>query len=177
MRNRIISLLMVIVMIFTFSCSSKNSISATKENDSEKNSIFKAMDLNGKEWLSEDLFKNNKLTLVNFWGTTCPPCIQEMPELEKLSKDIKEIGGGILGIITDGSEYAADANEIINMTGVTYPNIFLNSEIYKIFRIQVTPTTYFIDSKGNVVGNPIYGARNAENYLQEFNDHLSLLIK
>ena len=137
--------------------------------------IFKAKDLDGKDFTSEDLFRNNKLTLVNFWGTTCPPCIYEMPELEKLNKDLKEKECGVIGIITDGDIYPDDAKELIKSTGVTYPNVCLNQEIYNLLPIQVTPTTFFIDSEGNVIGEPVYGARNAEMYMGEIENHLKLL--
>ena len=175
MKKRTVGVLMALALMFTFSCGSSNTVGITKENNFEEKDMFSTVDLNGKEWTSEELFKNNKLTLVNFWGTTCPPCIKEMPELEKLSKVLEEKGCGVLGIITDGSEYGSEAQEIINMTGVTFPNVFFNEEIYKLFHIQVTPTTYFIDNNGKVVGSPIYGARNTDMYLQEFNEHLDLI--
>ena len=193
MKNMIYLILLVILLsscgnnnnlIKSESISNTNNDSLIKtdvKNDRIKSSniqvSFKSYDLDGKELISDDLFKNNKITLVNFWGTTCPPCVYEMPELEKLSNDLKEKECGVIGIITDGDVYPDDAKVLIKTTGVTYPNICLNQEIYNIFPIQVTPTTFFIDNKGYVIGEPIFGARDEENYMVELEKHLELLDK
>ena len=139
------------------------------------NVSFSTKDLDGKEVSSTELFSGHKITMINVWATDCAPCIREMPELEELSKKFNADGYGLIGIITDGENHNSDAKEIIKDTGVTYPNVCMNEEVYSVMPIQVTPTTYFVDSKGNVLGEPIYGARKEEGYMQELTERLALI--
>lgn len=171
--KKIISIISALLLVLLSACSNKSV--AENENNNVNIITFKSNDLDGKEWTSKDLFKVNKLNLVNVWGSDCPPCIYEMPELEKLNAKLKEKGSGVIGVITDGFTHANDAKEIINMTGVTYPNVCLNEEIYNFLPIQVTPTTFFIDSEGKLIGDPIYGARDSESYMEEFDKHFALM--
>ena len=92
-----------------------------------------------------------------------------------LSKKFSEDGYGMIGIIADGDTKSKDAKEIIKATGVTYPNICLNEDLQRLLQIQVTPTTYFVDKKGNILGDPIYGARKESQYKYELESRLSLI--
>ena len=169
MIKRLVSILLVIVLFSVSGCSSHVS-----SNESGK-VVFTAKDLDGKEFTSEQVFKDNKITMVNVWATYCPPCINEMPMLETLSKKFSEGGYGLIGIIADGDTKSKDAKEIIKATGVTYPNICLNEDLQRLLQIQVTPTTYFVDKKGNILGEPIYGARKESQYKYELESRLSLI--
>ncbi len=140
-----------------------------------KNNYFVAKDLDGQEWTSEKLFKGHKITMANIWATYCAPCINEMPMLEELSKKLDSEGYALVGIIADGETKKDDAKEIIKLIEITYPNVCLNSDLQKIFKVQVVPTTYFMDEEGNIIGEPIFGARNEQQYLYEIESHLALI--
>ena len=122
---------------------------------------FKTVDLNGNE-VTKDVFQSKMLTVVNFWGTSCGPCIQEMPELEALAQKYAD-KVQFLGIVTDimdteDAKHIEHANLIIEKSGVTYPNLIPN-ETFKgtLQGIYGTPTTIFVDPTGNIIGEPIVG--------------------
>ncbi len=122
---------------------------------------FTSKTIDGKD-VSGDVFKGNKLTVVNVWGTFCGPCINEMPDLERLNKDYAEKGVVIIGIVADLYDYIKQENsaektkkaeDIIAETGVTYmnivPSVSLNEA--KLDYINTFPTTYFINEEGEIV--------------------------
>ena len=131
--------------------------------------IFETTDLDGNTVLSEEIFRENTLTMVNLWGTYCGPCINEMPELEELYGRLKEKNCDIIGIVCDvrgqdDSAGIAAAQEIIEDTGVTYRNLLPWEGMDQVFPAQFIPTTYFVDSDGQVVGEAAIGARGADEY-------------
>ena len=133
---------------------------------------FSTVDLDGQPVTSEDLFSNNKITMVNIWGTFCGPCINEMPELEKLYAEFAGQGCGIIGIVGDAAEVddesiISDAKSIIADTGVTYPNILPWDGLQDQLSFNAFPTTYFVDSKGTVIGSPVVGA-----YIDQYSSRL-----
>ncbi len=126
------------------------------------NISFETEDLEGNPVKSDTLFSNNKVTMINIWSTTCGPCIQEMPELEKLNKEFAKKGGAIIGAVVDvpvgNNMYLQEAKDIVKDTGVTYTNIRAWDDFDSMFATIGTPTTYFVDSQGNIIGDPIVGA-------------------
>ena len=124
---------------------------------------FETVDLDGNTVKSEDLFAKNKVTMVNLWGTYCGPCITEMPEIEKMYQEFASEGGGVVGIVVDvpadNSKYLENAQTIIKETGVTYPNLKAWEGYDELFPHMGTPTTYFVDSKGKLIGAPVLGAQ------------------
>ena len=124
---------------------------------------FETEDLDGNPVKSEDLFAKNKVTMINLWGTYCGPCIKEMPELQELSQEFASKGGGVVGIVVDvpvdNNKYLENAQTIIKETGVTYPNIKAWDGYDEILPHQGTPTSYFVDSKGRLIGAPILGGQ------------------
>ena len=131
--------------------------------------VFETADLDGNAVDSGELFRSHTLTAVNLWGTFCGPCIREMPELEALSHRLEEKNCAIVGVVIDAdgannSAIIASAKEIIADTGVTYLNLLPWDGINSVFPAQFVPTTYFVDSEGNVVGEPAVGARGADEY-------------
>ena len=115
----------------------------------------------GKEVNTLDLYSGNTYTMVNVWTSWCGYCVSEMPELEKMNQEFKEQGCGIVGILYDGNDESAlaDGLEIMKDTGVTYPIVIATEEMQEIMGTQAYPTTFFVDSDGNIVGEPIAGAR------------------
>lgn len=126
---------------------------------------FTGKDLDGNEVNSDELFSSSKVTVMNFWFTTCKPCVGELGDLEQLNKELAEKGGQVVGVNSftlDGNkDEIADAKDVLNKKGVTYKNIWFksDSEAGKFTsNLFSFPTTYVIDQNGNIVGEPIVGA-------------------
>ena len=119
----------------------------------------------GNEVKSGTLFAGNTVTVVNFWFTTCSPCVGELADLDALNKLLAEKGGAVIGINSftlDGDKTAInDAKDILTKKGVSYKNIWFDSksEAGKFTSgLFSYPTTYVVDKNGNIVGDPIVGA-------------------
>ena len=131
----------------------------------QKFPAFEGKDLNGNPVKSDDLFSKNAATVVNFWFTTCNPCVGELAELDALNQELAEKGGSLIGVNTftlDGDETAiSEAKDVLAKKGATYQNVYFDSdgEAGKFTaNIFAYPTTYVIDRNGNIVGEPIVGA-------------------
>ncbi len=131
----------------------------------QKFPAFEGKDLDGNTVKSEELFSGNAVTVVNFWFTTCNPCVGELAELDALNKELAEKGGSLIGVNTftlDGDKAAiADAKDVLMKKGATYQNVYFDSdgEAGKFTtNIFAYPTTYVVDRSGNIVGEPIVGA-------------------
>ena len=126
---------------------------------------FEGKDLDGNEVKSDELFSANAVTVVNFWFTTCSPCVGELGDLDALNKELAEKGGALIGVNTftlDGDEAAiSEAKDVLAKKGAAYQNVYFDSdgEAGKFTaNIFAYPTTYVIDRNGNIVGEPIVGA-------------------
>ena len=131
----------------------------------QKFPAFEGKDLDGNTVKSDELFSGNAVTVVNFWFTTCNPCVGELAELDALNKELAEKGGALIGVNTftlDGDEAAiSEAKDVLAKKGATYQNVYFDSdgEAGKFTtNIFAYPTTYVIDRNGNIVGEPIVGA-------------------
>ena len=131
----------------------------------QKFPAFEGKDLDGNPVKSDDLFSGNAVTVVNFWFTTCNPCVGELAELDALNKKLAEKGGSLIGVNTftlDGDETAiSEAKDVLTKKGATYQNVYFDSdgEAGKFTtNIFAYPTTYVVDRNGNIVGDPIVGA-------------------
>ena len=131
----------------------------------QKFPAFEGKDLDGNTVKSDELFSANAVTVVNFWFTTCNPCVGELSELDALNKELAEKGGSLIGVNTftlDGDEAAiSEAKDVLAKKGATYQNVYFDSdgEAGKFTtNIFAYPTTYVVDRNGNIVGDPIVGA-------------------
>ena len=131
----------------------------------QKFPAFEGKDLDGNMVKSDELFSANAVTVVNFWFTTCNPCVGELSELDALNKELAEKGGSLIGVNTftlDGDETAiSEAKDVLAKKGATYQNVYFdsNGEAGKFTtNIFAYPTTYVVDRNGNIVGDPIVGA-------------------
>ena len=131
----------------------------------QKFPAFEGKDLDGNTVKSDELFSGNAVTVVNFWFTTCNPCVGELAELDALNKELAEKGGTLIGVNTftlDGDEAAiSEAKDVLAKKGATYQNVYFDSdgEAGKFTaNIFAYPTTYVVDRNGNIVGDPIVGA-------------------
>lgn len=148
-----------------------------KENsDLMKFPSFEGKDLDGTEAKSSTLFAGNTVTVVNFWFTTCSPCVGEVSDLEALNKSLSEKGGEVVGINSftlDGDKTAiSEAKDILTKKGASYKNIWFesNSEAGKFtLGLYSYPITYVVDKNGNIVGDPITGAITGKKQLEKLN--------
>ena len=131
----------------------------------QKFPAFEGKDLDGNTVKSDELFSANAVTVVNFWFTTCNPCVGELADLDALNKKLAEKGGALIGVNTftlDGDEAAiSEAKDVLAKKGATYQNVYFDSdgEAGKFTgNIFAYPTTYVVDRNGNIVGDPIVGA-------------------
>ena len=138
---------------------------AAPSGSGQKFPAFAGRDLEGNEVSSEELFSGNAVTVVNFWFTTCNPCVGELAELDGLNQELAQKGGALIGVnafTLDGDEGAiSEAKDILAKKGVTYQNVYFpsDSEAGKFTaNIFAYPTTYVVDRSGNIVGDPIVGA-------------------
>ena len=131
----------------------------------QKFPAFEGKDLDGNVVKSDELFSGNAVTVVNFWFTTCNPCVGELGELDALNKELAEKGGALIGVnafTLDGDETAiAEAKDVLAKKGATYQNVYFGSDGDAgkfTANVFAYPTTYVVDRNGNIVGDPIVGA-------------------
>ena len=136
-----------------------------EQGSMQKFPAFEGKDLDGNTVKSEELFSGNAVTVVNFWFTTCNPCVGELSELDALNKELAKKGGALIGVNTftlDGDEAAiSEAKDVLAKKDATYQNVYFDSdgEAGKFTtNIFAYPTTYVVDRSGNIVGEPIVGA-------------------
>ena len=137
----------------------------TDDSSLPKFPAFEGKDLDGNTVKSSDLFSGKAVTVVNFWFTTCGPCVGELGDLDALNKELSGKGGALIGInafTLDGDETAiSDAKDVLTQSGATYQNVYFDSgsEAGKFVEsIYAYPTTYVVNRSGRIVGDPIVGA-------------------
>ena len=151
------------------------------ESDSEESSSdgiagktvsFETTDLDGNPVSSEELFRDKRVTMINFWATWCPYCVAELPELEKFNNAMKAHGCQVIGVCEDGDENAEEARRILSENGVTYTNLVFTENMNSMFPHQLLPTTYFVDSEGRILTEPVTGCD-----FEELTDKLSEAVE
>ncbi len=157
-------------LVFYEPTKKENPLSAIPEKEAESSSLlrFSSVDLEGKP-VDTSIFSAAKITMVNVWGTFCGPCINEMPELASLAEEIKDQGGQIVGFVCDVQKGDSDgitlAKDILSQSGVSYTNVLYNTDIDSLLGVQAVPTSFLVDSEGNILGESILGARSKAAYL------------
>ena len=124
---------------------------------------FSEIDMDG-DAITNDIFADYDVTIVNFWNNGCGTCIAEMPELEEMYQEFQKDDINLIGVGADSGENEEQlelAKSILEEKGVTYQNISPDPEndFYKGFIADITgyPTTYVVDSEGNIIGAPLIG--------------------
>nr|MBP3282221.1 TlpA family protein disulfide reductase [Treponema sp.] len=143
---------------------------------------FSSKDMAGNA-VTSDIFAKNKLTMVNIWGTFCPPCIREMPDLAKLNSANKSNGVEVIGIPIDIVDRKgnvvpytkADGDAIIKQTGADYTHVVPTKAMMDGFlkNVQVVPATIFVDKNGKIVGQVYLGARSQKDWQKIIDSLLS----
>lgn len=142
---------------------------------------FETTGIDGKTY-TEKVFSDYDLTLVNCFTTWCSPCVNEMPDLDKLYQEMKEKGVGVVGMVIDsvGEDGTTDedtvkkAQILKEKTGVTYPLLIPDAGNMngRISGLSSFPESFFVDKDGNIVGDPIMGSRNLEDWKTAVEDAL-----
>lgn len=123
----------------------------------------------------------NRVTMLNFWGTFCGPCIREMPDLAEIEKEYWDEGFEIVGVTTDATDYESgglipyilkDADSIIEQTGVEYPICFAGADLIQYTQITAVPTTFFVNENGDLLTDPMVGSRSREEWESIINELL-----
>lgn len=133
---------------------------------------FSGEDFSGNN-VGSELFSQNKITMINVWGTFCGPCIREMPDLAKISESHKNSGVEVVGVVIDVTDkkgnvnvrQKANAEKIVSQTGADYTHIVPSQKmISSVLRnVQAVPTTFFVDNTGKVI-HSVIGARDEKEW-------------
>lgn len=176
MKKMIAALLSACLVLGTTACSSSQDDLVSKTPFPE----FSEADTQGNK-VTNDMFADYDATILNFWNNGCGTCIEEMPELEEYYQEFKEKNINLIGVASDSGESEEQletAREILTQKGVTYTNLSPDPDnaLYQDFISQLAgyPTTYVIDSEGNIVGAPIVGNVKAQE--DTLNSRLELAI-
>ena len=154
-----------------------------EQGSMQKFPAFEGKDLDGNTVKSDELFSGNAVTVVNFWFTTCNPCVGELAKLDGLNQELAQKGGALIGVnafTLDGDEGAiSEAKDILTKKGVTYQNVYFpsDSEAGKFTaNIFAYPTTYVVDRGGNIVGDPIVGAITDKKQAQTLQERIDQVL-
>ncbi len=135
---------------------------------------FTAKTITG-ETVTNEIFAAKKISVVNIWGTFCPPCIAEMPELGEMARNLPE-NAQIIGFVCDASEESSQIKKAVQITkeaNANFVNIIPDAQLMKFMEnVEAVPTTIFVNSKGEVVGRAIIGAD-----VEAYKDELEKLLK
>ena len=159
----------------------KNTGNSSEEQKIGENGVtvnmpeFSTTDMDGNK-VTNDIFADYDLTVVNFWATYCNPCIDELPELAEWKKELPD-NVNLIGLLVDvdekGSEQYKLAEKIISQTGADYQHLIATEEFDDIISNLVgVPTTFFVDSTGKIIGEPFAGA-DVSAYKQTVEDYLN----
>ena len=169
MKRSISVLLAVIVLLCCAGCAK---IGATdKDEETNDKIVFSATDVNGGKVESKDIFAENKITMINIWASWCGPCVSELSDLQKLSQELENVGCGLIGVLDDGDTASGreTGTKLLTDGGITYLNILSDSAVRLQFSYMYYPTSFFVDSSGRLLGEPIIGA--------QVNEYLPHVIK
>ncbi|MBQ6500016.1 MAG: TlpA family protein disulfide reductase [Mogibacterium sp.] len=134
---------------------------------------FSSEDLDGDK-VTEAIFADKDVTVLNIWATFCGPCISEMPDLAALAGELPE-NAQVIGIVIDTPKYENIdlARKICSEAGVKYTNVVASKSVLETFAfVDAVPTTFILDKSGNVIGKPIVGA-NVEGYKKAAEEYLA----
>ena len=142
-----------------------------EDSNSKSLGQFSLQDIEGNEY-TEQMFTDYDVTMVNVFTTWCTPCINEIPDLQKLSQSMKEQNVQVVGIVLDGISYSGKADKeavekaklLAERTGASYPFLipdkgYMNG---RLAGIEAVPETFFVDKEGRIVGETYSGSRSLD---------------
>ena len=147
---------------------------------------FETKGIDGKDY-TEKVFSDYDLTLVNIFTTWCSPCVNEIPELEKLYEEMKEKGVGVVGVVLDtvGDDGKQDeatvkkAGVLQKKTKASYPFLIPDSTMMngRLNGISAFPETFFVDKEGNIVGETYSGSHTLDEWKEIVEKELENISK
>lgn len=149
--------------------------------DPEFMSFEPVRDIYGNEADLGELIAENDLTMINVWGTFCGPCLSEMPDIEALYEKYEQRGFCVVGLtcdVLDDSDDSVqnsemnDAKRIAEELNITYPLLAETSEMKEEIKTYAVPTTYFVNSSGEIQGEPLVGSRTGTEWESRISDLL-----
>ncbi|HBN56934.1 MAG TPA: TlpA family protein disulfide reductase [Lachnospiraceae bacterium] len=157
MKTRLITCLLSCLLVTALLSGCAKEEPANENTDASASVTFEASAIDGTS-VSEEIFSESKITMVNVWATYCNPCLSEMPGLGELAGAYDPADFKLIGIISDVQEDADEqtlqtASDLIQQTGADYPHLLLNLSLYTAFLTDVSavPTTFFVNQEGEVI--------------------------
>ncbi|WP_314329632.1 TlpA disulfide reductase family protein [Oribacterium sinus] len=148
--------------------------STDSQNVATDLSNLQTVDIDGKEFSGKD-FSDYDLTMVNVFATWCSPCVQEIPDLAEIQKEMKDKGVNIVGVVTDTVDQTGENQEALEKTKLIrerskaeYPFLIPDKSNFngRLSGIQAFPETFFVDKKGQIVGETYSGSHNKKAWLE-----------
>lgn len=163
---------------------SKAPSSDTAQSKQESVGAFETKDVEGNAY-TEKIFEDAELTMVNVFTTWCTPCVEELPELQKLSEEMADKGVKVVGIVMDtvdedGSIYEEaleKAKMLKDSANITYPLLIPDSGYLngRIEQLDSFPETFFVDKNGTIVGETYVGSRGLDDWRSVVEEELANL--
>ncbi len=171
--KRFFTLLLSLTVVFALLVGFGQASGSDLENDTsfpskdalvwEPEITFSTVDSSGEEW-TDLCFQDAELTMLNLWAYWCPPCVAELPDLQKLSEDYAEQGFQIFGVSRE--EYEKDNIETMEKLGVSYPCLRITESLEEPLRTGYIPTTIFVNREGQIVSEQYVGGRSYESWAE-----------
>ena len=178
-------IMLVLAALLLTGCAQKETGQETGQDAGEEKSgvlsSFTATDLEDNE-VSQEILAEYDLTLVNVWATFCGPCLREMPSLGELAAEYQPQGVNIIGIVSDTltSEGELDedqvdlARDLVEETKAEYTHLLPSQDLFGLLgQIYAVPTTFFVDSEGNQVGDTYMQSMSKEELSELIESHLA----
>mgnify|MGYP004515341437 FL=1 len=184
MKKYVLLSLCLVLLLALGSCGSSGSEDSGNEADMQEFPSFTGLDLDGNS-VNSDIFSENSVTVVNFWFSSCSPCIGELSELDSLNQELKEKGGAVIGINTDtlnsDNSMIEEAKKILMQQKASYRNLYFdsNSGDAMDFANSITsfPTTYLVDRGGYIIGDPVVGSIDDESTMKMLKKRIDKIIE
>lgn len=184
MKKYVLLSLCLILLLALGSCGNSGSEDNGNEADMQEFPSFTGLDLDGNS-VNSDIFSENSVTVVNFWFSSCSPCIGELSELDSLDQELKEKGGAVIGINTDtlngDNSMIEEAKKILMQQKASYRNLYFDSNSGDAldFANSITsfPTTYLVDRGGYIIGDPVVGSIDDKSTMKMLKKRIDKIIE
>ena len=184
MKKYVLLSLCLILLLALGSCGNSGSEDSDNETDMQEFPSFTGLDLDGNS-VNSDIFSEHSVTVVNFWFSSCSPCIGELSELDSLDQELKEKGGAVIGINTDtlngDNSMIEEAKKILMQQKASYRNLYFDSNSGDAldFANSITsfPTTYLVDRGGYIIGDPVVGSIDDESTMKMLKKRIDKIIE
>lgn len=159
--------------------------STDSQNVATDLSNLQTMDIDGKEFSGKN-FSDYDLTMVNVFATWCSPCVQEIPDLAEIQKEMRDKGVNIVGVVTDTVDQTGENQEALEKAKLIrerskaeYPFLIPDKSNFngRLSGIQAFPETFFVDKKGQIVGETYSGSHNKKAWLEIIEKELAKVKK